>query len=296
MRMDNWQLKRESVCAIIISYDGGNTIIETINAIRDQVDYIIIIDNNSNTWTKEVLRLFSDDENIEIIYNSDNFGIAYALNQGVLFSYQRGFKWVLTMDQDSIAEENMVSEMLNCALICQDNVVSISPTIVCNDEKSSEFFMTMSPKYEERLTVITSGNLVKTKMYEMIGGYNENLFIDSVDFDFCLRLQKSGYKIARCTTARLFHSLGRTEKMNILGINISIIVHSPLRKYYIMRNHIYMLKRYFVSFPIFCIKQHIGVLFLIIKIILFEKAKMQSLKYIFIGLFHGLNNRYGIYR
>jgi GT2 family glycosyltransferase len=97
-----------------------------------------------------------------------------------------------------------------------DRTVSFSPKVVyesrllCPDKSKVD---RTKERFEEKLVVITSGNLLKVSAFERIGGFREDLFIDSVDFDFCLRLKKSGYRIMRCNQAILYHSLGERKEI-----------------------------------------------------------------------------------
>ena len=48
----------------------------------------------------------------KFVFNSENLGIAKALNQGIEIAIKEKFEWVITMDNDSIATENMIDNML----------------------------------------------------------------------------------------------------------------------------------------------------------------------------------------
>lgn len=280
------------VCAIIVTYNGGNVIESTVNALIVQVADIVIVDNSSNDETiKELRRLESG--KIKVIYNSENTGVAHALNQGVSYAQGHGFDWILTMDQDSIAEPDMVEKLLDCAagFADQSNVVSFSPKILCgiNDHKQNS-----DVDFIDRYTVITSGNLLKTSIFEKIGLFDEKMFIDSVDFEYCLRIKKYGYKIIRCFRAALHHSLGSIDYLELFNNKIPFTVHPPFRKYYIMRNHIYITKKYMLTFPIYCIWKQTAILRLILQILFIEKNKGSSLRYIFKGLCDGIVNNYNV--
>ena len=91
--------------------------------------------------------------------------------------------------------------------------------------------------YGEVRTCITSGSCTRLSAWEKIGGFDEKLFIDSVDFDFCYRIRKTGYVIIQTREAVLEHSIGEVKKNKLLGIPYS--EHSAFRYYYISKNNIY---------------------------------------------------------
>jgi rhamnosyltransferase len=120
---------------------------------------------------------------------------------------------------------------------------------------------------------MTSGSLIRTGL----GFFEEKLFIDSVDNEYCLRLRKNGYKIIRVNHAVLNHQLGTLRK-NWLGF--STIVHPASRRYYITRNMFYVMSKY-PEFRLFGIKE---LLKSILLIILVENDKIKKLKAFFRGV------------
>lgn len=275
-----------TVCAVVVSYNGGTLINDTIHALVNQVAKICIVDNQSDEETKKVLQGL-EENGISVIYNDKNYGIAYALNQGVQFARSNGYQWLLTMDQDSIAKTDMVPELLGCATALSDTakIVSLSP--ICVDEICTlDYYKSKHVEFEDRHTVITSGNLVRLNVFDVVGEYDNDLFIDSVDFDFCLRLKKCGYKIIRCYNSILYHSLGETKH---IGRRI-ITEHSKLRKYYIARNHILITKKYMLDFPAYCLWKQLAIVKLFAQTVFFENNKLENMRYLIKGLVDGIMN------
>ena len=62
----------------------------------------------------------------------------------------------------------------------------------------------VAPKYipsdrqdnEEVNMVITSGNIINLSLYKNIEGFNEELFVDFVDFDLCYQIKEKGLIIS----------------------------------------------------------------------------------------------------
>jgi len=147
--------------------------------------------------------------------------------------------------------------------------------------------------YIEKDVVITSGNLIKSTVLEDINGYNDDLFIDAVDFDLCLRLRNKGYKILMCNNAYLFHSLGEKKQIDLCFMKFTIHTHNCVRKYYMARNHIYIIKNYLFSNSLFCIKKSIFFIILILQSMLFESDRLKSLRCFSLGIKDGISNKLG---
>lgn len=288
--MSDTVLHNNKVCAVIVTYNGSKTISGTVRSLLNQVNHIIIIDNGSDDGTVEAVKALVSDKT-ELICNPDNMGIAFALNQGVRYAALNNYRWVLTMDQDSMAQDNMVGALLDCAEKYQGNgkTVSFSPVVEYEALKSSS----LCDGDESRYTVITSGNLIDARVFDDVGYFEEKLFIDSVDFDFCLRLLSAGYRIVRCHGAGLLHSLGDPVGCRIFGREIFSLNHSATRKYYIVRNNIYILRKYLFRFPLFCIRKQAGMLSMLLLTLLLERDRVSKFKYMFKGTIDGIRGKYG---
>ena len=143
------------------------------------------------------------------------------------------------------------------------------------------------------ISEITSGNLVKCNVFDKVGYFEDKLFIDYVYHEFCLRLNKNGYKLIQVENAYLLHQLGSSSKKNLIIKQVEYTNHSYIRRYYITRNRIYVWKKYFRKFPKFILKDINGAFKEVIKIIFFESDKKLKLKMILKGCRDGLLNKYG---
>lgn len=285
-------------CAVVICYNGTHLIQKTIESIYNQVDYVLIVDNGSGSHTIAILRqILSKYKKLKVIYNGDNYGIANALNVGVKFAIKNKYDWVVTLDQDSIAEADMIGKLFQHYEMFKTNkkdVFSLSPNFIDVRLGDNEKRVTHEGAVYKDV-VITSGHLIKTTVFNKIGYYNEDLFIDSVDFDFCLRLKEYGYKTIKCLDATLFHELGNVKTIHFGGMKLKMSTHSELRKYYIVRNHRYIIKKYLYRFPVFCIKKEAFMVVFIFKSLLFEEPRMKNIKYMIKGLNDYINSKYGKY-
>ena len=106
-------LQRELVC-VIVSYNIGEEIYKCYDSIKKQVDKVIIVDNGSDAETIKVLKNIDKDKNCEVIFLKENYGIAYALNIGTKTAIKGGYKWIITMYNDSQASKDMVKSNDGC--------------------------------------------------------------------------------------------------------------------------------------------------------------------------------------
>lgn len=287
-----------SVAAVIITYNVENDFKERINKLKGKVDEIIVVDNGSKAETINMLKEL--EKEVTVIYLEDNKGIASALNKGIKYSIEKGYNWILTLDHDSIITDNMIKNMLTCYEglnnELKEKVAMLVPVHVeekeyqngsnINEEKASN-------SYIEVLTEITSGALTKAEIYKNVGMYDEKLFIDLVDHDYCLSLNKKGFKIIQVNNATLIHNLGESVKKSVLGLKMIPTNHSPLRRYYMSRNRHYIWEKYKEDFPSWVLTDKRRFITENLKIVLFEDNKIEKFKYIKKGIKDYRNNIFG---
>lgn len=243
---------------------------ENIDAIINQVDDVVCIDNGSNNIS-EIKDLLKQYDKISLIENGENVGIAKALNQMFIYAKEKGHEWVLTLDQDSVCPDNITSEYKKHLSI--DKLGMLCPLV---DDRNYVNVEEQNGDIEEVQRCITSASLVPVTVWESVGGFLEELFIDFVDHDFCAKLQENGYKIVRVNSVHLLHEIGNGKDHKLAGVKITTLNHGSFRKYYMARNWYYY------------IKTHKGVLdtktewlkyyFFFIKTMLFEDNKSEKWK------------------
>lgn len=255
------------ICCGIVTYNPKISLLKkNILAIKDQVSEIFIVDNGSINLN-EIILLIKKFKSINLINNKKNMGIAYALNQLCLTAVNRKYDWILTLDQDSVCPPKFVYSL---SRFISQNIGIVAPIIV--DRNVGIIGHEPTNKPQEVRTCITSGALTNLNAWKQINGFDENMFIDSVDSEYCYRLRKSGFKILQVPNVKLAHSIGNAKKCQFLFWNFIDTEHSAFRAYYIAQNNIY--------YP----KKHNLILRLL-------RGNFRNLKYVFIVLVYEKNKR-----
>ncbi len=233
------------------------------------------------------------------IDNNDNLGIATALNQACDKAIELQFEWILTMDQDSsfinfLHYKKCLFSVLSLSKVCLLSGNTIRDAI-------KEYNGNLSLNYEEKFIVITSGNIINLKYFNKIGRFDNKLFIDMVDYDFCAKINKEGLKILYFKDVLIEHALGDLflRKNLLTGKKKYKREHNPQRVYYITRNSLYLAMKYRKIFPkYFGLLKTINIVLIhdTLKILKYEASKFEKLKAKFLGLLHFLLNKYGSYK
>ena len=240
------------IAAGIVTYnpDQWDRYENGIKKILEQVDKIYVFNN------EDKLDNISD-ARIDVFSENENKGVAYALNRIMNKAKNDGYVWVLTMDQDSLIPDGLVNEY-RTAIDNNENIGIVCPQVI--DIRRNYMNISKEPKQEFVEFCITSASCTSIEAWEKIGGFDEWLFIDLVDNDFCKRLIASGYKILKLNDLVLNQEFGRivpkNEKTQRFWLKVSKIFHNPnfakfsykkyvnpMRVYYTCRNIIYVNKK-----------------------------------------------------
>ncbi|MEG0093579.1 MAG: glycosyltransferase [Erysipelotrichaceae bacterium] len=249
---------------------------DNISSYIDNLDCIYLVDNSEIDNHK----MFENNRKIVYLPNKKNLGIAKALNVGATNAIQDGFDWLLTMDQDSKFELNALSIMKN---YIENNEIVESLGIVSPFHKTLVTSEIVKTGIEKPIIVMTSGNLINLKVYQKIKGFKDWMFIDCVDFDYCLNLIRNGFEIIQLNNAILNHELGDLVKRKVFGKTIFSDNHNYIRRYYIVRNRHYIYDEYHNDFPEYCAAEIRCTKAEVRNVIFFEKDKLRKLWYMYKG-------------
>lgn len=289
-----------SISSIIICFHPDfkklNRLIESIEA---SVDQIIVFDNGG----LDVNELNFKSGKVKVESRGSNLGIATALNIGCDIALRSGCRFIVTFDQDSAPEKSMIPTLLQEFLRFQGRgrkVAAIGPQLI--DVRSGQsvfipFVKFTSYWYEEWVgegtqpvsQLITSGCLVNLSAWADGNKFNEKLFIDFVDNNWCWRVVKKGYMVLGTSRARMAHELSdQIKKANRYSLN----QYGPTRRYFQARNAVYHLfyEDLLLAQKLYVLKS-LAVMF--VSVLFYDLKSMQSFRQYVRGVVHGVIRRVG---
>lgn len=278
------------IAGVVVLYNPEQAVIANIESYINDIDILYVVDNSDQKQSNIIDALLKNSK-IEYINSNGNQGIAHALNIGANKAIEMGYEWLLTMDQDSSFPPIVFKKYLECIqqTLQSKQIAIFSPNYLKanNIEPSCSF--------TEKLTTITSGSLLNLHAYSIIGEFNQELFIDEVDHEYCLRAQLYNYKVVQFETIFLQHQIGSQIKIKLLGKVHFKNIHAPIRHYYMTRNSLYILFKYHNKFPSYT-RNHIWKVFktLLFALIYGEKKFIRSI-YILQAIRHFLMGKMGKY-
>ena len=293
----------KGTCAIIVTYEPDKTRLNAlIDSLLSQVESVVIVDNASkNKEINEFTKVHNS--RISIIALEENCGVATAQNRGIRWATQQGFYYVLLMDQDSLPESCMVKHLIAGMKQKTEEgykVAAVGPKYTDIKGRHASPFVKLKgwelcriECLENELVavdiIISSGSLISIDALVSVGDMTDQLFIDYVDTEWCLRANYKGYALFGVGAAHMQHDLG-DEFTRLFGRTIP--VHSSVRNYYIIRNGLWLLRQSWVS-PAWRIMDSIRLFKIYIVCSLFAGNRFTNWKMMNKGIWHSLSGKTG---
>lgn len=197
------------VSVIIINYNTKQMTSECIDSVianTNSIEYeIVLVDNASTDGSKEY---FEKDKRVKYIYSHNNSGFGAGNNLGVKNSCG---KYVFLLNSDTLLKNNAIkmlydfSESQQNPCVCggwlidkngKPNVSEVAfPRMNILEFVKSKFFkndMTECGKIKEVDVVCGADMFLRRDVFDMVGGFDEGIFMYGDEVEFQYRLKQSG--------------------------------------------------------------------------------------------------------
>jgi rhamnosyltransferase len=232
--------------AVVPLYNPDPDVVLRLTSLREQVDRLIAIDDGSTSPLAEHQLAALAAADVEHHRDEANRGIAAALNAGVrLARRDDSIDFLVTFDQDTTPADDCVRELR--ATFDAGRSAGLNVGIVASPTSD---LVTRPDGFLEQAEPIQSGMMMTSAIFDSIGEFREDFFIDCVDTEFALRARRRGWEVLASPAAKMAHQLGATRSrvLRIPGLparRVSHNHHHPVRRYYIVRNRLRIYAEYF---------------------------------------------------
>jgi len=210
----------KKVSAIIVNWNGKNETADCIQSLLDQ-DYpdveIIVSDNGSTDGSAQFLwERFAT--SIRLLENGRNLGFGTAVNRGL--EAAKG-DYLIFLNNDLVLESNSIRELV-ALLESDDGIGAAVPKILYYEKRDiinsfgvlihysgiacpNKIDQTDDPGLRLVETACGGIFMFPRKVYETIGGFDEDLFLYHEDHDLSWRIRLAGWKIMATPKSILYH-------------------------------------------------------------------------------------------
>jgi rhamnosyltransferase len=286
-------MNKNGTCAVIIIFRPQVSVLDNLAKVRPQVDGLVVVDNGSSPELLAPFQAVAREIGFTLIENGVNLGVAAALNVGVRCARAQGFDHVVLFDQDSTVTDGFIDAMLAAyeSHPHRSNVVIVTPSQV--ERNTGRTRVHGCTKDGGPLVAITSGSLMPIKIFDQCGWFEGDLIIDCVDHEYCLRARSLGYTLAECQQAVLLVAVGSVKFHHTLGLCIRATHHSAKRRYYITRNRLVLVQRFYKQQPRWCYGTIMEIVTDTLTVLCVEEERWKKLVNTARGIYDALSGRMG---
>ncbi|MBM3211800.1 glycosyltransferase family 2 protein, partial [Candidatus Poribacteria bacterium] len=207
---------------------------------------VVVIDNGSTDGSEEFIR--ENFPKIHLLLNEKNLGYSRGFNRGLEYAFAQGADYFLIMNNDTVIHEHALSALVETALKNekagfvtgkvyfydqpdvlqtvgkQEHPILWNGSHIGAGEKDNGQY----DNVEERVFLDDVFTLVSRRLYEEVGGYSPQFFLEAEEYDWQARAKKKGWKFYYTPDAKLWHRVSMS-----MGGRGSLIAH-----YFDIRNTI----------------------------------------------------------
>ncbi|MDR6290453.1 rhamnosyltransferase [Inquilinus ginsengisoli] len=288
--------------AVVVLFHPTADQIARVVDLRRHCDDLVVVDNTPKPDNK--LEILFEEYDITLIYEGNKNGIAGAHNRGLTSQFERGLDAVALIDQDSVMPENYFPVMREICTTLASQPFMLGPRIF--DEVVQEYLPVLESKgiavrrldmredagMQHCIFLISSGSVISRAAFAKLGPFDEKLFIDHVDIEYCFRARASNVPLYATPALTLSHRIGDLRRHKLGPFEMMTFNHPWYRRYYSARNAVQLFLRYGRRYPI-VFMANLLTLREIFYIALLEDAKLAKLTGILLGIVDGLCGRLG---
>ena len=219
---------------------------------------VVMVDNGSTDGSVAFVR--QRFPFVQIVENGSNLGYAQGFNAGLEYAAARGAENFLIMNNDTVIERSALAALVETAqsfpkagfvtgkiyFYDQPNTLQTvgkkEDLIVWNGDHIGwlEKDVGQYETVEERVFLDDVMTLVDRRLYDEVGGYDPQFFLQAEEFDWQARAKQTGWKFYYTPKAKLWHRVS----MSMGGAG------SPIGRYFDTRSRMVVMARY-MSLPRF---------------------------------------------
>lgn len=240
---------------VICNYNKKNDALACIRSILESKfqDYdIYVVDNASTDGSAEAIRN-AYGEQVTLLVNQENLGGSGGFNTGLRAAFQKGYPYLMCVDNDALLDENAVGNLL--AFLQEHPETGIAAAKIYHREAPDyvqqfgqkidfENFCTdvtylnayedgSMPEYVYTDAVAACALMIRRSVIEKIGFMTEENFLYWDDTEWCYLCNRAGWKVASVGNAMALHAMGAKKELE-----------NTFPTYYAWRNWIRFFMRY----------------------------------------------------
>ncbi len=136
----------------------------------------------------------------------------------------------------AIASPGAVAELVRCFMDHEAQHVGIvwAQWIGEIDFPQTSYGKGDTPRTVDRIP--SSGCMIGREVFESVGMFREDYFLDCTDYEYCARIISAGWRVLTCPTATVFHRPGDVTRRQFFGRTVVVSNYPAERLFLLCRN------------------------------------------------------------
>ncbi len=279
----------EKIAVLLTAFNPDvSSLVRKVEGLSKGGLFVFLADNSDDIITQRSLNSQTDYLN-DVVYidMKGNKGIAAAQNSGLERALLDGFNYFVELDQDTSLDSDTVYKLVDSfksVKSIDSNCFGLGPIAIDVDTNLPYHGLAPNQGIVKVEHTLSSGFTFSKDSIERVGLKENDLFIDLVDWEWCMRGNHEGLTTYVNTDIKIDHELGEGH-LDLLIFRLGS--PKPFRLYFQYRNLIWLLGRGYIPLK-WKVKR---VLISSVKILLFAilyEDRVERLKHIFSGVKDGL--------
>lgn len=285
----------ENTVAVLVTRRPPGSLVDRVAGLGSHLTAAVVVDNGTSGRGEEVLAALDRDPDVRVERLGENRGVAAALNRGLRLACGEGAAWALLLDQDTRPGGRLLEGLRGALRSCpfRERVAVVGANYRNPDTGRLDRTPDAGTAWAERTTVVTAGSLLRLSAAREIGPFREDFFVDQVDHEYCLRARRAGWRVIASTEPLMEHPVGEATVHRLPWGETVTSNHSPVRRYYMIRNHLLLAREYLRDEPRWVLGSLLLRLTRIARLALFERRRWVKLGAVARGVADGLRGRTG---
>ena len=296
----------ETTAAIMVVYKHPRELESALRQLGSVLPQVVVVDNAEHADAG--LAALAKTLKCGYLHGANVGGLAGAYNRALTVVRQRwpAAEQVVLLDEDSDASSlpAFLADSDTRAALALPGTAAVSPAY--RDRATGlrgryiwlrRFRLGFNPREFTGLRdvafLINSMSVWRLAAIDQVGAFNQNLAVDHVDTEYCLRARQRGLHVVVNGSFEFPHAIGDRKKYKLFGMEVQAGGHSPQRRYMIGRNTAWLARGWVLREPAFAALCMARLAYEAVGIVLAETRVCAKLWALLRGAVNGLFTRMG---